>query len=132
MGFLVGFLEKGTKSANLGNFGVLCRGVRILHRSVGPHQGMACPRLGVTKRELGQASGTPRRSKAMPRQSKAMPRQRPTPQLSNAKPWRRPTPQRSSATPWRSTVHRRVFLSCFSIPLFRGLVYWTNEDLISE
>ena len=27
--------------------------------------------------------------------------------------------------------HRHVFLSCFAIPLFRGLVYWTNEDLIS-
>ena len=24
-----------------------------------------------------------------------------------------------------------VFLSCFDIPLFRGLVYWTNEDPIS-
>ena len=30
-----------------------------------------------------------------------------------------------------ATVHRHVFLSCFAIPLFRGLVYWTNEDPIS-
>ena len=38
-------------------------------------------------------------------------------------PRRRPTPQ-------RSTVHIHVFLSCFVISLFRGLVYWTNEDPI--
>ena len=38
---------------------------------------------------------------------------------------------RQRTTPQRSTVHRHVFLSCFAIPLFQGLVYWTNEDLIS-
>ena len=68
-------------------------------------------RQGVAKRRLGQALGTPRRSKATS--------------------WLRPTPQRSSATLWLSIVHRHVFLSCFAIPLFRGLVYWTNEDPIS-
>ena len=46
------------------------------------------------------------------------------PRRSNATPWRRPTPQ-------RNTVHRHVFLSYFAILLFRGLVYWTNEDPIS-
>ena len=30
-----------------------------------------------------------------------------------------------------ATVHRHMFLSCFAIPLFRGLVYWTNDDPIS-
>ena len=29
----------------------------------------------------------------------------------------------------RSSIH--VFFSCFFISLFRGLVYWTNEDPIS-
>ena len=96
-GFLVGFLEKGTKSANLEIFEVLRRGVGIPRSSVGPHRGTA-------ERRLRQASGTLRCSKATPQQ--------------------RPRP-------WRSTVHRHVFLLCFAIPLFRGLVYWTNEDPIS-
>ena len=39
--FLVGFLEKGTKSANLGNFGVLYRGVGIPCSSVGPRHSAA-------------------------------------------------------------------------------------------
>ena len=86
-------------------FRVLRRNVGIPRSSVSPRQGVACPLHGAAKREVGQASGMPRRSKA--------------------------TPKRSSATPWLSTVHRHVFLSCFSIPLFRGLVYWTNEDPIS-
>ena len=34
-------------------------------------------------------------------------------------------------TPWHSTVLIHVILLCFSIPLFRGLIYWTNEDPIS-
>ena len=40
-GFLVGFLEKWTKSANLGKFGVLCRGVGIPRNSVSPRRGVA-------------------------------------------------------------------------------------------
>ena len=40
-GVLVGFLEKGTKSANLGNFGVLRRSVGIPRNNVSPRQGMA-------------------------------------------------------------------------------------------
>ena len=48
---LVGFLEKGTKSANLGNFGVLRRSVGIPHSSVSPRQGVACPRCDVVERE---------------------------------------------------------------------------------
>ena len=37
----VGFLKKGTKSANPSNFGVLCRGVRIPRSSVSPCHGVA-------------------------------------------------------------------------------------------
>ena len=37
--------------------------------------------------------------------------------------------RRSIAVLRRGIVHRHVFLSCFVIPLFRGLVYWTNEDI---
>ena len=48
LGFLVGFLEKGTKSANLGCFGVLRRGVGIPRSNVGPRQGVACPHHDVT------------------------------------------------------------------------------------
>ena len=48
---LVGSLEKGTKSANLSNFGVLRRGIRIPHSSVSPRQGVACPRCGAAERE---------------------------------------------------------------------------------
>ena len=48
---LVGFLEKGTKSANLENFRVLCRVIGIPSSSVSPRQGMACPRSGTTERE---------------------------------------------------------------------------------
>ena len=50
-GFLVGFLEIGTKSANLGNFGVLRHGVGIPRSNVGPLQGVACPRHCVAERE---------------------------------------------------------------------------------
>ena len=50
-GFLVGFLEKGTKSVNLGNFGVQHHGVGIPRSSVGPRQ-------GVAEREFWIASGT--------------------------------------------------------------------------
>ena len=50
-GVLVGFLEKLMKSANLGNFRVLRRGVGIPRSSISPRQGMACPRRGVAKRE---------------------------------------------------------------------------------
>ena len=51
LGFVVGFLEKRAKSANLGNFGVLRRGVGIPRSSVGPRQGVAGPCRGVTERE---------------------------------------------------------------------------------
>ena len=97
------FGKKGRNQQIWANFGVLRRDVGILRNSVGPHQ-------GVAKRRL-RPSSTPRHSKATPQ--------------------RRPTPQRTGATPWRSTVHRHVLLSCFAIPLFRGLVHWTNEDPIS-
>ena len=52
-GFLVGFLEKGTKSANLGNFGVLRRDVGIPRGSVGP-----CHVVAWSRERHGQASGT--------------------------------------------------------------------------
>ena len=38
-GLLVGFMEKGTKSSNLGNFGVLRHGIGIPCSSVSPRQG---------------------------------------------------------------------------------------------
>ena len=50
-GFLVGFLEKWTKSANLSNFGVLRHGVGIPQSSVSPRQGVACPCHGAIERE---------------------------------------------------------------------------------
>ena len=40
-GFLVGFMEKEMKSANLGNFGVLHCGVGIPRSSISPCQGVA-------------------------------------------------------------------------------------------
>ena len=73
--FLVGFLEKGMKSANLEIFGVLRPCVGIPRSGVGPRQGVACPHRGMDKMRLGQASGTPRHSKATPQR-------RPTPQHS--------------------------------------------------
>ena len=54
---LVGFLEKGTKSTNLGNFGVLRRGVGIPRSSVSPCQGVACPRSSVAEREAWTSLG---------------------------------------------------------------------------
>ena len=86
-------MEKETKSANLGNFGVLRRGVGIPHSSVGPRQGMACPPRGMAKRGVWTASGTPRRS-------------------------------------YCSQHGNFYVLFCFVFPLLRGLIYWTNEDLI--
>ena len=53
---LVGFMEKGTKSADLSNFGVLNHGVGIPRISVSPRQGVACPRCGVVEREACYAS----------------------------------------------------------------------------
>ena len=47
----VGFLEKGTKSANLGNFGVLCHSIGIPRSSISPCQGVACPRSSAVERE---------------------------------------------------------------------------------
>ena len=87
---------------------------RVLRRNVGIPRSSVGPRQGVAERRLGQASGTPRRSKATPQQ--------------------RATPQRSGATPWHSTVHSmEIFglLFCFVFSLLRGLVYWYNEDPIS-
>ena len=63
---LVGFLEKWTKSAKSGNFGVLRRGVRIPRSSIGPRQGVVCPRRSLAEREIWTASSTPRCSKATP------------------------------------------------------------------
>ena len=54
---LVGFLEKGTKSANLGNFEVLCRDVGIPRSSVSLRQGVACPRHGTAMREAWTSLG---------------------------------------------------------------------------
>ena len=96
------------------NFRVLRCGIGIPRSNVGPRQGVACPHLNVAKKEVWTASGTPRRSKSMPRQ--------------------RPMPQRRSATPQLSYCSHCVdfcVLFCFAILLFRGLVYWTNEDPIS-
>ena len=56
-GFFVGFLEKRTKLANLGNFGVLRRDVGILRSIVSPRQGVACPHHGATKREACTSLG---------------------------------------------------------------------------
>ena len=50
-GFLVGFLEKWTKSANLEFFGVVCHCVGIPRSSIGPRQGVACSRRDVVERE---------------------------------------------------------------------------------
>ena len=55
---LVGFLEKGTKSENMGNFGVLRHGVEIPHSSLSPRQGVACPRCGVAEREAFRYAST--------------------------------------------------------------------------
>ena len=49
--FWLDFWKKGTKSANLGNFEVLRRGVGIPCSNVSPRQGEACPRRGTTMRE---------------------------------------------------------------------------------
>ena len=65
---LVGFMEKVTKSANMGNFRVLRRGVGIPRSSVGPLQGVACPRHGMAEREVWTTSGTPLR-RSTPRRS---------------------------------------------------------------
>ena len=46
--------------------GVLGRGIGIPHSSVGPHQGVACPRHGVAEMEVWTASGTSQRSSATP------------------------------------------------------------------
>ena len=69
LGFLVQFMKKEMKSANLGNFRVLRRGVGIPRSgvgiprsSLGPCQGVACPRRGVAEREVWTSLGTPRRS----------------------------------------------------------------------
>ena len=45
------------KSANLGNFKVLRRNVGIPRSSVGPRQGVACPRHGVAEREAWTSLG---------------------------------------------------------------------------
>ena len=51
--FLVGFLEKVEKSCKSGQtVGVLHRGVGIPRSSVGPCQGVACPRRSVAEREV--------------------------------------------------------------------------------
>ena len=71
------------------------------------------PRRGMSKPWCSREGGLdkPRVRRGVVRRSKATPRRRPT--------------------PWHNIVHRHVFLSRFAIPLFRGLIYWTNEDPIS-
>ena len=54
---LVGFLEKWTKSVNLGNFRVLRCDVGIPCSSVSPRQGVACPRHGAAEREAWTSLG---------------------------------------------------------------------------
>ena len=54
---LVGFMEKGTKSTNLGNFGVLRYNVGIPRSSVSPRQGVACPHYDATEREAWTSLG---------------------------------------------------------------------------
>ena len=92
--FLVRFLEKREKKANLEIYGVLRRCVGIPRSSVGPPQGMVCPRRDMAEKEVWKALGMLQ----------------------------------------RSTIHNMEnfgLLSCFVIPLFRGLVYWTNENPVS-
>ena len=55
--FLVRFLEKGTKSANLSNFGVLRHGVGIPRSNIGPRQGVACPRHSAAEWEAWTSLG---------------------------------------------------------------------------
>ena len=52
VGFLVGFLEKWTKSANLGKFRGATIGIVIPRSSVGPRHVVACPCCGVAEREV--------------------------------------------------------------------------------
>ena len=57
-----------------------------------------------------------------------------SPQCSGATQQQRASPQSSSATLRRSyySQHEKCcVLFCSAIPLFQGLVYWTNEYLIS-
>ena len=53
-GWISGKMDKISKS---GNFGVLGLSVGIPRSSVGPRQGVACPRRGAAERRLGQALG---------------------------------------------------------------------------
>ena len=80
------------------NYGVLCYGVGALRSSIGPHQGMACPRCGMAEKGLGQALGMPQRSSATPR--------------------RRSTPQRSSATSRSSYCSHHGKFWCFVLFYF--------------
>ena len=48
---LVGFLEKGTESKNLGNFEVLRLDEGILRSIVSSRQGVACPCRSAAQRE---------------------------------------------------------------------------------
>ena len=91
-GFWLDLWKKGRNQQIWENFGVLCSGVGIPHSSVGPLQGVACPRRSMAEKEVWTASGTSRRSKATPRQR---------------------------STPQRSTVHNmEIFVFCFVL-LFR-------------
>ena len=49
--FWLDFLKKRMKSANMGNFEVLRHDVEIPRSSVGPHQGVECPRRSVAEKE---------------------------------------------------------------------------------
>ena len=48
---LIGFLEKGMKSVNLGNFGVLLHDVGIPRNNVSPRQGVASPCRDAAEKE---------------------------------------------------------------------------------
>ena len=56
-GFWLDFWKNGTKSANLGNFGVLSRSVGIPHNIVSPCQGIAYPRNDAAERKAWTSLG---------------------------------------------------------------------------
>ena len=67
---MVGFLEKWTKSVNLGNFGVLHHGVGILRNNVSPRQAWhdhatAWPRGGLDKPRVSRGVAKLRRGEGL-------------------------------------------------------------------
>ena len=61
-GFWFNFWKNGRNQQIWANVGVLHCSVGIPGSSVGPRQGMACPRHGVANMGLGQALGMSQRS----------------------------------------------------------------------